>query len=343
MVRKIFGLAKSSELTTMHSLAKSGKDLTVKGFTFPNLDLLFISDKDPSGISVGLSVTISISIYSGEIKFHNNERDDPSTIFLKLPINKPTRPGNMEPLGYYPSYAGLGPEQRWVYLNWLQDVTKEVDIGYVFVYYYGLERHLLTGKFEGAFDEILKLRRSHRNKSFLAYSESSLVSSSLLMKRPDKLTELLKHNVISNFSNPLFLIAYYNKYNLSAENLMLIFDRMSGLNKRYFKADRQQFQNILSEVLNEHFGINSLPFANNYDVSETANARYPLFANISLPDNIRTPDLPNFYAHERLMHDLKDLFQITHARFKTRKTENTKVKKQRVFPGDTYKQRDSTR
>lgn len=327
MIRKMFSLVKPSELTTMNSLAKSRNQLAVKGFKFSNQGLIFFSDKDPSDISVGLSISISISLYDGEIKFNNNESDDPSTIFLKLAIKKPTRPDNIEPIGYYPSYANLKPEQRWVYLNWLQDVTEEVDIGYVFIYYYGLERQLLTGKFDRAFDEILKLRRYHQNKSFLAYSESSLANSSLLMKRPDKLTELLNNNVISNFSNSLFLIAYHNKYNLSKENLMLIFDRMSGLNKRYFREDRQQFQNLLSEVLNELFNVDSFPFADNYDVGETARARYPLFANISLQDNIRTPDWPNFYVHKRLMGDLKNVFQTTHEKFKAWKTKSNRTKK----------------
>jgi len=337
----MFNLVKRSDLAAMNSLAKSRNQLAVKGFTLSNLDLIFVSDKDPIDISVGLS--ISISLYDGEIKFNHNESDDPSTIFLKLPIQKPTRIDSIEPPGYYPSYASLRPEQRWVYLNWLQDVTEEVDIGYVFIYYYGLERQLLTGKFDRAYDEILKLRQYHRNKSFLAYSESSLVNSSLLMKRPDKLTELLKDNVISNFGNSLFLIAYYNKFNLSAENLILIFDRMSGLNKRYFREDRQLFQNLLSEVLNECFGIDSFPFTDNYVAGETARARYPLFANISLPDNIRTPDWPNFYAHSRLMNDLKNLFQTTHEKFKAWKTENSKAKKQKALPRYIDKEIDSSR
>ena len=343
MIRKMFSLVKSSESTTVNSLAKSMNQLAVKGFTFPNKDLLFISDKEPHDISIGLSISITITFYDGEIKFNNNESDDPSTIFLKLPIKKPTSPDSVEPPGYYPSYAALRPEQRWVYLNWLQDVTEEVDIGYVFIYYYGLERQLLTGKFDRAYDEILKLRRYHRNKSFLVYSQSSLMSSPLLMKRPDKLMELQQNNVISNFSNSLFLMAYYNRYNLSIENLMLIFDRMSGLNKRYFREDRQQFQNLLSEVLDECFNVDSFPFVNNYDVSETARARYPLFANISLPENIRTPDLPNFYAHKRLMNDLKNLFQITHKKFKAWKTENSKTKKQKALPRHIDKEIDSSR
>lgn len=339
----MFGLVKSSELAPINSLDEFRSHLAVKGSTFPNLDLIYVSDKDPVDIAVGLSISISISFYDGEIKFNNSECDDPSTIFLKLPIKKLTGPDSIEPPGYYPSYATLRPEQRWVYLNWLQNVTEEVHIGYVFIYYYGLERQLLTGKFDRAYDEILKLRRYHRNKSFLAYSESSLVNSSLLMKRPDKLTELLNNNIISDFSNSLFLIAYYNKYNLSTENLMLIFDRMSGLNKRYLREDRQLFQNLLSEVLKEYLGVDSFPFADNYDLGETARARYPLFANISLPDNIRTPDLPNFYAHNRLMNDLKNLFQTTHEKFKAWKAESSKTKKQKALPRYIDKDIESSR
>ena len=155
------------------------------------------------------------------------------------------------------------------------------------------------------------------------------MNSSLLMKRPDKLKELQQNNAISSFSNSLFLIAYYNKYDLSIENLMHIFDRMSGLNKRYFREDRQQFQNLLSETLTERFSTESFPFANNYDIEDTTRARYPLFANISLPDNIRTPDLPNFYAHGKLMNDLKNVFDIIHEKFKAWKIENGKIRKQK--------------
>jgi len=309
----------------MFSLAKSNNQLAIKGFTFPNHDLLFVSDKEPDDISVGLS--IAISFYDDEIEFSNSERDDPSTIFLKLPIKKPPRPDKVEQLGYYPSYATLYPEQRWIYLNWLQNVTEEVNIGYVFIYYYGLERQLLTGKFDRAFDGILKLREYHKNKSFLGYSESSLLNSSLLLNKLDKLTELQQNNLISDFSNSLFLIAYYSKYNLSIENLMQIFDRMSGLNKRYFRENREQFQNLLSETLIECFTADFFPFMGYYSVNETICARYPLFANFSLPDNVRAPDWPNFYAHEGLMNDLKNVFQITHERFKTWKQVRSKIKK----------------
>ena len=328
----MFSLVKSSATNTSIGLIKSNSRLLIKEWKIPNQDLLFISDKNPGDISVGLTISISISFSDGEIKFNNNERDDPSTVFLKLPIKKPASPESVEPLVYYPSYAGLKPEQRWIYLNWLRDITKEIDIGYVFIYYYGLERQLLTGKLDRAYTQILELRRYHRNKSFLGYSESALINAALLMKRPDKLQELQQVNEISDFSNSLFLIAHYNEYNLSKENLMLIFDRMSGLNKRYFKENRQRFQDFLSNTLIERFNSESFPFANNYDINETTRSRYPLFANTSLPDNIRIPNLPNFYAHARLMNDLKNIFDATHEKFKVWKKEIRETKQRFLNP-----------
>jgi hypothetical protein len=326
MVEKMFSLVKSSAINTSIGLVKSNSRLLTKEWKIPNQDLLFISDKNPGDISVGSVLSISISFSDDEIKFTNNEIDDPSTIFLKLPIKKPARLENIEPPGYYPSYAALKPEQRWIYLNWLRDITEEINIGYVFIYYYGLERQLLTGNLDRAYAQILELRRHHSNKSFLIYSESALINVALLMKRPDKLQELQQVNEISDFSNSLFLIAYYNGYNLSKENLMLIFDRMSGLNKRYFKEDRRQFQELLADTLIERFNSESFPFANNYDVGKTTRSRYPLFANTSLPDNIRIPNLPDFYAHTRLTNDLKNIFDTTHEKFKTWKKELRETK-----------------
>jgi hypothetical protein len=316
-----FKVVKTSGLAKIDGLVISQQLPDIKGFVFPNQDLLFFSDKEPKHISKIFSLSISISYYDGEIKFETNDNDDPSTIFLRLPIQEPNDKTKVEPPGYYPSYAALKPDQKWIYLDWLRDVTQTIDIGYVFIYYYGLERHLLIGKFDRAFDEITNLRRYHRNNSFLAYSESSLINSALLMKRPDKIVELGENNIVSNFSNSLFLIAYYNKYNLSIDNLMQIFDRVSGLNKRYFKEDRNHFKLFLSEVLYERFSSASFPFAGNYDISETSRARYPLFANISLPENIRTPDFPNFYAYGKLMDDLRSVFKTTHEKYKSWKNK----------------------
>ena len=47
-------------------------------------------------------------------------------------------------MGYWPSYAGASPQARRAYLNWLSDgrSNPDCDIGYVFLFFYGLERRV---------------------------------------------------------------------------------------------------------------------------------------------------------------------------------------------------------
>jgi uncharacterized tellurite resistance protein B-like protein len=70
-----------------------------------------------------------------------------SCIDLRLPIGTPVEeaPGC---LGYYPEFARLSRNQRATYLKWLSDGRSGPlsDIGYVFLFFYGLERRLLVEK-----------------------------------------------------------------------------------------------------------------------------------------------------------------------------------------------------
>jgi hypothetical protein len=47
---------------------------------------------------------------------------------------------------YWPSYSDVSPQARKAYLNWLVDGKShpDADIGYVFMYFYGLERRVLV-------------------------------------------------------------------------------------------------------------------------------------------------------------------------------------------------------
>lgn len=49
-------------------------------------------------------------------------------------------------MGYWPSYTAISGSARRAYLNWLQDgrCHPEADIGYVFLFFYGLERRVLV-------------------------------------------------------------------------------------------------------------------------------------------------------------------------------------------------------
>lgn len=49
-------------------------------------------------------------------------------------------------MGYWPSYSEISPTARRAYLHWLVEGRShpEADIGYVFIFYYGLERRVLV-------------------------------------------------------------------------------------------------------------------------------------------------------------------------------------------------------
>lgn len=126
---------------------------------------------------VGHTISISSSILN-----------EPSAIYIDLPIDNtfisPT------PLDYFPSYEKLTPQERAAYINWLTDITAPIDIGYVFIFYYGLERHLLFGNSEDALKTILLLRKYHKNDSFLFYSGGAVVLYSLIHNKLDILQSI---------------------------------------------------------------------------------------------------------------------------------------------------------
>jgi tellurite resistance protein len=67
---------------------------------------------------------------------------DASTVMAKLPVG---RAESAAPLPYWPSYYEASPDQRAHYLDWLASGRRsEVsDVGYVFIFFYGLERRAL--------------------------------------------------------------------------------------------------------------------------------------------------------------------------------------------------------
>lgn len=71
---------------------------------------------------------------------------EPALIDPSLPTN-PNGANFLERgMGYYPSYGQVSPEARASFLKWLAQGRNhpDADIGYVFLYFYGLERRILA-------------------------------------------------------------------------------------------------------------------------------------------------------------------------------------------------------
>lgn len=279
-------------------------------------ELLYISHEKPKGHGYGLQLTISISD-DGNVGLNRDIPDDPSTIYSKLRAVDPKHPDRVTKLSYFPSYSGMTPEQRGLYLRWLYDVTDEIDIGYVFIYYYGLERQLVHGDFDAAFDEVQLLRKHHSNSSFQSYSASALVHSCLLRKRIDSLEKLYTKQGFSKFSNSHLLILYHNKLDILPEMMIKLAMRITGVNRRYIKLHPDLYIQKISSVLSVKFGKPSYPLCDRFSLGDIEGVGYPIFANISFPSDIRAPKLQNFFRHPPFQEEMNNIFKEVHEAVKS--------------------------
>ena len=244
--------------------------------------------------------------------------EDPSALSVKLPIEERI---DYNPLGYFPSYEKMTPSQRYTYLIWLSDITQPIDIGYVFVFYYGLERHIYTGEYEKAFDMILKLRKYHTNSSFNGYSTDVLLTCCLIYNRRD-LFEKLQHSKICEISNDFYLYARYCfDTPLSAEELFYLYDKIQFPNKRYIKQYPAKFKSALEEVLIEETGKNYFDLKE-IDLKDCQQRDFFPCANISLRQRYLDKSFPiliNKITSEKII----DYFNKAHEKVK----QNLKIER----------------
>ncbi len=117
---------------------------------------------------------------------------EPALIDPSLPVARrsPAREG--DGMSYWPSYSEIRPECRAAYLEWLANGRSDPNayIGYVFLYFYGLERRLLfdlrlpTGRRQEAqqlLPEVERLLSLYSgNRSFQGYGTSLLETARAL-------------------------------------------------------------------------------------------------------------------------------------------------------------------
>lgn len=212
----------ASSVTNMHSQASDDDELAT--FSFVNGQAVeYSASRQPSRESAALSNTTparwvkpgeSITIqnvvinygyfyFGGRLKTHSsgeygylyNDGSDASLVNDAFPIEPGSQHYYDESLGYWPSFATLSPRCRGAYLDWLASDRSDATcpIGYVFIYFYGLERRILVDgaresisddEFKSLFEELSRLKTVFQaNRSFRRYSTQLIETMSLL--RPD--------------------------------------------------------------------------------------------------------------------------------------------------------------
>lgn len=118
------------------------------------------------------------------------------------------------PLSYWPSYSNLEAPERRAFLEWLADGRRDtqVNIGYVFIFFYGLERRLFidnaVDERNVLADEVKRLRDIYgSNNSFKRYADHFLEAAKIInageVSRP-----LITLELINNWEMPQSVKVY---------------------------------------------------------------------------------------------------------------------------------------
>jgi len=129
-------------------------------------------------IRPGNSVTVAgHAIQDGMVYIGSQVADEtPGLICPQLAVDTSHAPLAEEKIGYWPNYARLSPRHRGSFLRWLATgrAGVSVDIGYVFMFFYGLERRVLAGLTGPDYDprEALLIQQEIR-RLLIVYGSSS--------------------------------------------------------------------------------------------------------------------------------------------------------------------------
>ncbi|MEA2878549.1 MAG: hypothetical protein QOF14_3745 [Hyphomicrobiales bacterium] len=129
----------------------------------------------------GVTIDGGLFYFGRSLPAQSGYGDDNALIDGTLPIGN--SPGNVSGQGvpYYPSYSRLDAGSRRAFIDWLAGARSDPTtyIGYVFIYFYGLERRLFydlaTDQFEPIVAEVTRLLRIYGdNGSFRSYASRFL-------------------------------------------------------------------------------------------------------------------------------------------------------------------------
>lgn len=321
----IFDIFKKKNVSRKQSENNNSLEIYTKFIPTNVRKLLFISEKRTS-------INEKSDSYNGITISLNSESDfEPSEIITTLPVIR----GKAEPLGYYPSYYGMSPEQRHNYLTFLMNITENVDIGYVFLYYYGLERKIyIEDNLYEAVEMIITLQKYHNNRSFIAYSNNALIYAAMKKKDPSILRNI---NLDTLRPELLFLVKGSFIGEFDAQDLTSLAKGVGFTNNRYIKSDPKIFQKNLTKLLIEKFGSEYYIFDKSIKLDTHEKIKLNL-SNISIKN--REFEYPNTLLNSEIQSDIYLLLKESHEITKKDIAKSRKISK-RTSPVNGTKENQS--
>jgi hypothetical protein len=254
-------------------------------------------------------------IASETVKFFGNisltySNFEPSAIDINLPISEIPADPSIN-IMYWPSYDQLNPNQRKTYLNWLENGGKDaISIGYVFIYYYGLERWLLTEQWETAFNEILRI--STISTKIKDYCKRVLTFIAIIKKRFDLLDVLKEYDCLDYVIRSYLDLHEYGY--ITADDLFGSIDQAGLLsNYNYYKKNHEIYKEVFYETMSKH---NNKILISDFDSNNCQKSW--LFVNKSMSIDCSLNELPNIYTEKTVLKKSNNILNVVHENVKQR-------------------------
>jgi len=208
----------------------------------------------------------------------------------------------------------------------LQDISKSVPKGYVYIYYYGLERQLLKEDNLDAIDELLFLSRYH---DFIRRDAYSAIYFSYFRNGNKEILKRLFDEKVDYPINNLNLILYYSmKRPLSNKDIFELISQYSYINRRYLNLKPQLYLQELDNYLLKNYEEQGFPFFKYYSINDLPLENKRVFLNYSFPDEIRDVEVYNISEYIKFKNDILNIHKIIHEKVKERlKAEKHKTNK----------------
>lgn len=138
---------------TLRVSVGSNFDSDARDYSYSSRQKPTVRDGDELWLPAGKSTTMGGYLLNGGLLYvgkglaaSNGWQIEAALIDPSLPVNQGDDDYKVRKLDYWPSYSEASREARASYLNWLAKGRSDpnADIGYVFMYFYGLERRVLV-------------------------------------------------------------------------------------------------------------------------------------------------------------------------------------------------------
>ncbi|WP_417391208.1 TerB N-terminal domain-containing protein [Gimesia sp.] len=261
-----------------------------------------------------------------------NQPYDASLIETGLPVAKSGR--GAYPLPYWPSYRQCSPEQRRNYLNWLTSGRCEanIELGYVFIYFYGLERRIIQDckDTQAIIQELLRLLPIYKSsRSFQRYCSSLLWMAAITTIQTSQLRDELLRQIIDatefwSEANLSALLSIYEKQNLplppDVAFLVTEHDSRSPRSvvfKRHPEKFRALFSSRFSDEFKNGFRLKASKRDYNYDYRPASESLIRIQSRFSqnrtlLPNTLGIPSQfkPLIQIWSEVIDDLKSFDRV---------------------------------